>query len=111
MELNAFTSDQFVVWLEGKLQEHGVTKVVPDDARAGARVQAQYRGGIFEDHAHDRSKQPARHAAAADLPSDLRARMEEGLQTDPARSWDAVIAGSLAVSERLGPRIAARAMP
>lgn len=30
VELNAFTSDQFIVWLERKLQAHGVKKVVPD---------------------------------------------------------------------------------
>lgn len=30
VELNAFTSDKFIVWLERKLQAHGVTKVVPD---------------------------------------------------------------------------------
>ncbi|MFZ4539887.1 hypothetical protein [Propionivibrio sp.] len=31
VELNAFTSDQFVAWIEGKLKAHGVEKVVPDD--------------------------------------------------------------------------------
>jgi hypothetical protein len=29
VELNAFTSDQLVAWLEGKLEEHGITKVAP----------------------------------------------------------------------------------
>lgn len=31
VELNAFTSDKFVEWLESKLDEHGVQKIVPDD--------------------------------------------------------------------------------
>lgn len=30
VELNAMTSNQFVVWLEAKLREHGVKKVIPD---------------------------------------------------------------------------------
>ena len=31
VELNAFPSDQFVEWIEGKLEEHGVEKVIPSD--------------------------------------------------------------------------------
>ena len=31
VELNAFASDELVAWIEGKLQEHGIAKVVPDD--------------------------------------------------------------------------------
>src|SRR3954447_24778524 len=31
VELNAFASDQLVAWIEGKLDEHGVAKVVPRD--------------------------------------------------------------------------------
>ena len=30
VELNAFTSDQFIEWLEAKLRLHGVKKVIPD---------------------------------------------------------------------------------
>ena len=32
VELNAFTSGNLIKWVEGKLAEHGVKKVVPDDA-------------------------------------------------------------------------------
>src|SRR5215467_3479221 len=32
VELNALTSRQFVDWLEGKLREHQVAKVIPDAA-------------------------------------------------------------------------------
>ena len=36
-ELNAFPSDQLISWLEGKLDQHGVAKVIPDeDVLAGA---------------------------------------------------------------------------
>jgi hypothetical protein len=48
VELNAMTSDQFIAWLEQKLVEHQVRKVVPDGAtlaaayrRAWRRAQAQ----------------------------------------------------------------------
>jgi hypothetical protein len=91
VELNAFTSDQFVLWLEGKLQQHGVTKVVPDDAALELAYRRSIAASYFEDHAHDLIEAARRHAAAADLPSYLRTKMEEALQTDPARSWDAVL--------------------
>jgi hypothetical protein len=93
VELNAFTSDQFVVWLEDKLREHGVTKVVPDDAALELAYRRSLAAAYFEDHAHDLIEAARKHAAAADLPSDLRARMEEALKTDPARSWHAVVRG------------------
>ena len=93
VELNAFTSDQFVVWLESKLKEHGVTKVVPDDAALELAYRRSIAARYFEDHAHDLIEAARRHAAAADLPSDLRSRMEQALQKDPARSWHAVLRG------------------
>ena len=43
VELNAMTADQFVAWLERKLTEHGVTKVVPaEDVLARAYRRARY---------------------------------------------------------------------
>ena len=30
MELNAFTSSDFIKWIESKLKQHGIKKVVPD---------------------------------------------------------------------------------
>ena len=37
VELNAFPSDQLISWLEAKLDQHGVAKVIPDeDVLAGA---------------------------------------------------------------------------
>ena len=77
VELNAFASDELVTWIEGKLEEHGITKVTPDDdtladayrrVRTQARVQAKINkvleGESEEDH-EDR------------VPEDLRKQIEE----------------------------------
>ena len=93
VELNAFTSDRFVAWLEGKLKEHGITKVVPDDAALELAYRRSLAAAYFEGHAHDLIEAAREHAAAADLPSDLRTRMEAALETDPARPWNAVLRG------------------
>ena len=43
VELNAMTSGQFITWLEGKLDEHEVRKVVPDEeALAKAYLRARF---------------------------------------------------------------------
>ena len=39
VELNAMTSQQFLDWLTGKLKEHGVEKVIPDEATLAAAYQ------------------------------------------------------------------------
>jgi hypothetical protein len=39
VELNAFTSGDFLDWIKGKLQSQGIDKVIPDDAT----VEAAYR--------------------------------------------------------------------
>ena len=91
VELNAFTSDQLVAWLEGKLDEHGIAKVVPDDDA----LELAYRRGLaaayFEDHARDVIDAAREHAAAANLPADLRHRVEAALEADPTRPWPTIV--------------------
>ena len=101
MELNAFTSDQFVAWLEGKLNEHGITKVVPDDAALELAYRRSLAAAYFEDHAHDLIEAARKHAAAADLPLDLRSQNGGGLKDRSGATVGRRGAGSLAMSERL----------
>jgi hypothetical protein len=88
VELNAFTSDQFVAWLEGKLQSHQVRKVIPDDATL---VEA-FRRSIALHELDQRIKQALpeaeRTAQATTVPEDLRVRIAQMLAEHPAASWD-----------------------
>jgi len=43
VELNAMSSDVFIEWLEGKLESHGVKKVVPDAERLNAEYKKAYQ--------------------------------------------------------------------
>jgi hypothetical protein len=45
VELNAMTSDALVAMIERKLTEHGLTKVIPDDAVLGETYRAFHRSG------------------------------------------------------------------
>jgi DNA topoisomerase VI subunit B len=88
VELNAMTSDQLVAWLERKLDQHGVTKVVPDRgvldeayrhavrlARLSARMQS------LVDEIRDET---------IDVPADLAARVTSTIEGTPV-AWDAAI--------------------
>ena len=48
VELNAFTSGDLVKWIEGKLDEHGVKKVVPDDATLAEEARSEARDVVIE---------------------------------------------------------------
>jgi hypothetical protein len=88
VELNAMTSRQLVDFVEAKLAEHGVEKVVPDvevlQQHARHRLEVKLTDELIAAHAEE----IARRAAAAELPADLVARVIEQLQREPALSWD-----------------------
>ena len=97
VELNAFTSDQFIAWLEAKLDEHGVEKVIPDDET----LALQYRRSLAR-HAVNKKIDEIRasvraEADDADIPDDLAARVRDLLEYDPAMSWDDAVTQIVAV--------------
>ncbi len=89
VELNAFASDEFVAWVEGKLEEHGVSKVVPDtddlaDAYRRMAEQAavqQQIDNVLED----------RKAEEAEIPDDLADQVKKYLNENPKISWDEAV--------------------
>ncbi len=92
-ELNAFTSDRLIAWLERKLTEHGVTKFVPP----AEALTAAYRRAV---HVHEVNKALARtHKSAikaseqARVPKTLAKQVGALLKAKPALSWDAAVAG------------------
>ena len=90
VELNAFASDEFVEWIEGKLQQHGIAKVVPDgDTLAGAygrmRRQALVQAQI------DKLLTALEDEAELPIPEDLVRHIAQRLEDEPVRRWDAVL--------------------
>ncbi|MCH8227626.1 MAG: hypothetical protein IIC63_04335 [Proteobacteria bacterium] len=85
VEMNAFTSDQFVKWLESKLDEVGVKKIVPDDATLALGYRRAVKIVRLEQVLEEIS---AEEQDDIDEPTDLRERIEEALEDDPAQSWD-----------------------
>ena len=89
VELNAMTSDQFVAWLERKLAEHGVEKVVPE----GKVLRSAYRRARFLqrlDAAQTEFAEQIRRDAVA-APGDLPRQIARLLKLRPELSWDEVV--------------------
>jgi hypothetical protein len=96
VELNAFTSDQFVAWLDSKLIEHGVAKVIPDNEtldQAYRRAAAVRRYQQIIDEAGDKI---ATYAQGLTVPDTLRANVARRLANDPTLAWDEALAELLA---------------
>jgi len=89
VELNAMTSDQFIEWLESKLEEHGVEKVVPD----GDVLCSAYRRALFLqklDVAQAELAEQIKGDTVA-LPRDLGKKVRRLLESSPGMSWDAAV--------------------
>jgi Topoisomerase 6 subunit A/Spo11, Toprim domain len=91
VELNALPSDRLVEFIERKLQQHGIAKVVPDQNQ----LEQTYR--LFA-----RSKQVQEVVATAlastptgeiSVPDDLEGRVREYLEQHPDARWDAAFPG------------------
>jgi hypothetical protein len=93
VELNAMTGEQFIEFIEQKLEENGVEKLVPmnDD------VIEDHARRMIEKHLTEKElakveKAIAKQAAEFELPDDLRSRLEQEIEDNPELPWDAAIA-------------------
>jgi hypothetical protein len=92
VELNAMPSDAFVQFLTGKLTEHGVRKLVPDQAALDQHFRRVItRALLNQELAAIRSKVEAGANAVA-LPADLHPRVEALLLREPSVPWDIAVA-------------------
>jgi len=101
VELNAFASADFVAWIERKLAQHGVAKIVPDEDA----LTLAYRRSVASRYVASRLRSTIHeaqgHAAEAPVPDDLAARVATALRGDRAQSWDEVV--QRLAMQRVGP--------
>jgi hypothetical protein len=92
IELNAFTSGKFIAWIEARLQEYGIQKVVPD----AETVEAAYRRAIAISLRNRRLEEIAaevsQQAQQAAVPEWLAEEVRERLTEDPTLAWDEAVA-------------------
>lgn len=91
VELNALASDELVAFIERKLVENGISKLVPDkevlaEAFKRARTLSTLQTEI------DRLVTSAAEAAEVTMPTNLEARVESMLRDRKAMAWDSAVA-------------------
>ncbi len=100
VELNAMASDEFVEFIEGKLDEHGIKKVVPDD---GVLEQACRRARLRHEFNKrlEKIREDARKAVdAMPLIGDLHDKIVSSLAEEPELAWDEALAEIVKEEER-----------
>jgi hypothetical protein len=89
VELNAMTSPQFVEFLERKLRENGISKIVPDEKLLAEVYAGLERGRRLQEAVDDLAEIDLEDFKA---PKDLHARVKALLKRKPTLRWDAALA-------------------
>jgi DNA topoisomerase VI subunit A len=98
VELNAMTSDQFIEWLERKLIEHRIKKLVPDnDTLVAAYRRAVFLRKLEKEEELSRKKISAQRFK---IPKNLFSRLKKMLKDEESKAWDEAI-WQLAREDRL----------
>jgi hypothetical protein len=92
VELNAMPSDVFVRFIERKLTEYGVHKVMPADDVLESHARRVITRTLLNIQLDDIRPQVDAAAAHVELPSDLRQQVEAALRLRPDIPWDLAIA-------------------
>lgn len=92
VELNAFNSGDFVEWIEGKLEEHGVRKVIP----GVACIERAYRRALMIEllrrEMAKMEKGTRAQAEAARVPRGLSKLIARRMREQPELPWDQIVA-------------------
>jgi len=100
VELNAMTSEQFVAFINRKLAEHGVEKIVPSKQTLDEAYQLFERSRLLEE-AYDKAEADVEaEVADARTPRDIKKRVTEIMKQRPTVRWDAAVKEVLAAVTR-----------
>lgn len=92
VELNAMASDEFVQFIERKLNEHGIKKVIPDDAvieRACSRARLHNE---FNQRVESAREEATNAVKAMPVIGGIREKIESSLAKNPKMAWDEALA-------------------
>jgi hypothetical protein len=91
IELNAMTSRQLVDFVERKLTENGVEKVMPGEEMIEEQARRLIENKLTRDLLKEQRAEIVRKAARKRLPKDLDVQVKALLAERPELSWDAAI--------------------
>jgi hypothetical protein len=92
VELNAFTSRDLVEWIESKLEENGILKVVPDQDTLATAYRRAVAIELLQQRTAEISRATHAEAEQTRVPKALAREVRRQLEEDPGRSWDQAVA-------------------
>ena len=100
VELNAMDSPQFIEFLERKLKEAGVKKIVPDKDMLAETYAGMERGKRLQEAFEEIDEELEEEDI--EVPEDLQQRVEKLLKEQPALRWDAAVAEIVKAEKKTG---------
>lgn len=92
VELNAMTARQLVDFVEAKLRQHGIRKVIPEQQTLAATYQMFVDSDRLEEAFEEmKTRLEAESAAPTEVPADLEARIRAKLAEQPDITWHRAI--------------------
>jgi hypothetical protein len=92
VELNAMTSRQLVDFIEAKLIEHGVEKVMPENGALEQQARRLIEQALTRKAIEAVTAEIALRAAETELPDDLEDQVQAMLTDHPEIAWDQALA-------------------
>jgi hypothetical protein len=90
VELNALASDQLVAFVERKLHQHRISKIVPDKDEL-AEAYRLFARSIEIEQIIEAELAKLKDDAGVQVPKDLATRVRKYLEDNPAARWDEVV--------------------
>lgn len=90
VELNAFMSADLVAFIEAKLRQHKIKKVIPDAEIQEAAYRRAIKNLFIEDGFNELKDEADEYAESAKLPA-LGQQVAKLLKADPALPWDEAV--------------------
>jgi DNA topoisomerase VI subunit A len=91
VELNAMTSDEFILFIETKLAFHGIEKVIPDAKTIEQHARRVIERQLVQKAIEKLMPEITKQVASVALPEQLRQLLDTELVLQPELPWDAAI--------------------
>jgi hypothetical protein len=91
VELNGFSSGDFVRWIEGKLQQPGIRKVMPGADVLGQAYRRAAEAKIVRGQVEEVVRQARARAQQLDVPPALGEQVRQRLLANPGLAWDQAV--------------------
>jgi hypothetical protein len=100
VELNAMNVPQFIFWLERKMEQHGVEKVIPPEAMLQLTFYYEVRGKMMKLRMHEVERQVEKAMQKFKPPKGLRRRVARQFELDATISWRHAIKAAALKADR-----------